>query len=518
MVLSYEDRLSPELSRWPLTLQDQCRFHPSEYDDNNDDDDATAPLQLPPEVLEGLVACVGDPVTAGRLAQTNRAFHAAVTQHPSLWRALAKARWKIGPITVAVASGENYRRAYQSRHETDHRVRLLLQTMVRQMHLLPDYGLPYGWHWGSSFWKRLVLSLMDDDDDNSPAQALDGLLHMATHTTNTENTSTDDEDDQARLAALTRCMATHVLDTIHTAQIQSEWRQMIHDNDNNNNMLEQGTILLARSLIPHADLVRPDDLSAYRLQASLAQQLDALAARVQKRLAREHGATDNNNNRIDPLTAVQVTLAVTQLQGNTDDYYNVHNSSLRHVLASRRGIPITLAVVVQLVLRRLHVQVDLVGLPGHVVLGVSSRRNNNNNTRDEQRLWIDVFDRRVLTIRDCVHLVTVLRGVPWRESWLHPLSPREALHRMLNNVQHCLGRSFAARQQQRTLRTVIQLERARNLQQQLLPQQQTTTTNNNNNTVPELTLDPAIFVAHGLMDEETAARCNEASLARAFQQ
>lgn len=54
--------------------------------------------------------------------------------------------------------------------------------------------------------------------------------------------------------------------------------------------------------------------------------------------------------------------------GNTDDYYDPDNSFLHRVLARRKGIPISLAVVLIEVGRRAGVHLEGVGMPGHFLV------------------------------------------------------------------------------------------------------------------------------------------------------
>jgi regulator of sirC expression with transglutaminase-like and TPR domain len=55
-------------------------------------------------------------------------------------------------------------------------------------------------------------------------------------------------------------------------------------------------------------------------------------------------------------------------RGNTDDYYDAANSYLDLVLERRRGIPITLAVVLMEVGRRLGLVIEGVNTPGHFLV------------------------------------------------------------------------------------------------------------------------------------------------------
>ena len=55
--------------------------------------------------------------------------------------------------------------------------------------------------------------------------------------------------------------------------------------------------------------------------------------------------------------------------GNQLNYYDPNNSLLDHVLTARTGIPISLSVVFAAVSERVGVPLDMIGLPGHFLLG-----------------------------------------------------------------------------------------------------------------------------------------------------
>lgn len=67
--------------------------------------------------------------------------------------------------------------------------------------------------------------------------------------------------------------------------------------------------------------------------------------------------------------------------GDRSTYYDPANSMLPAVLDRRRGIPITLAIVVVDVARRLGIDATVVGMPGHVLVGDG----------DPPRRWCDAF-------------------------------------------------------------------------------------------------------------------------------
>jgi regulator of sirC expression with transglutaminase-like and TPR domain len=56
--------------------------------------------------------------------------------------------------------------------------------------------------------------------------------------------------------------------------------------------------------------------------------------------------------------------------GNSDDYYNPHNSYIPSVLESKRGLPITLSMIYKVVAERVGLRVEGINAPLHFMAGV----------------------------------------------------------------------------------------------------------------------------------------------------
>jgi len=112
--------------------------------------------------------------------------------------------------------------------------------------------------------------------------------------------------------------------------------------------------------------------------------------------------------------------------GNRRRYDDPRNSLLDEVLERRTGIPITLAVVVIEVGRRLGLQFDSIGLPGHFLVGVGPGQ------------YLDAFDAgRLLDTSGCRRRFAELAGpdAPWSPGFLAPVGPRAVLARVLANLR-----------------------------------------------------------------------------------
>lgn len=116
-------------------------------------------------------------------------------------------------------------------------------------------------------------------------------------------------------------------------------------------------------------------------------------------------------------------------RGNVEHYYDPRNSCLNDVLDRRLGIPITLALVLMEVGRRVRLDIAGVGLPGHFV--VSARVGG-------AEVLLDPFDGGAMLTREaCAELAARALGrrVALRAGHFAPVTKRQIVIRMLNNLK-----------------------------------------------------------------------------------
>lgn len=150
--------------------------------------------------------------------------------------------------------------------------------------------------------------------------------------------------------------------------------------------------------------------------------LDELAAPLRQRLQ----GLSTERERLDQLIAY--LFREVGFQGNESDYYDPRNSYLHQVLDRRVGLPITLAVILIEVARRVGLRVAGVGFPAHFLA----------LDLDLPQLFIDPFHGgRLLTEYECrVLLRQKTQGrVEFDRNQLRPISARQILVRMQQNLK-----------------------------------------------------------------------------------
>lgn len=117
------------------------------------------------------------------------------------------------------------------------------------------------------------------------------------------------------------------------------------------------------------------------------------------------------------------------LAGNSSDYSDPRNSYLDDVIERRLGIPITLAVVMMEIGRRVGVDVDGIGMPGHFLV----------RSRDDTSTYCDPFAGGAkLEAADCRELFRRIAGddAKFYDGFLAPVSRLAIVARVLANLQN----------------------------------------------------------------------------------
>ena len=182
---------------------------------------------------------------------------------------------------------------------------------------------------------------------------------------------------------------------------------------------EDGSIPLAAAALTIARMEYPTlDVDPYLAR------LEEMAQRVRTRMRK------NPTARESIALLNQVLFQEIGLRGNRDDFYDPRNSFLNDVLDRKLGIPITLSVLYMEVAARVGFPVAGVGMPGHFLL------KHYDVVAGE--IFIDAFNSGgILSPADCQQRLDEVYGgqVDMRAEYLQPVTHREILSRMLNNLR-----------------------------------------------------------------------------------
>lgn len=205
-------------------------------------------------------------------------------------------------------------------------------------------------------------------------------------------------------------------------------------------MVYDGQCMTINSLDYFAALVKQDEsIPLFEAALTIAQdvdpqldlaatqvEVDTLAARLQKRLA-------SDASKVQKLRLLNhFFYRELGFGGNVNDYYNPDNSYLHRVISTRRGIPISLAVLYMELAQQIGLNVRGISFPGHFLMKLSVPSGD---------IVIDPFNGVSLSREELEE-----RLEPYFEQnsypgaiplsyYLHAAHPREILVRMLRNLK-----------------------------------------------------------------------------------
>ncbi len=176
----------------------------------------------------------------------------------------------------------------------------------------------------------------------------------------------------------------------------------------------------------------PLDLSALVIARSFCGHVDihTTLGRLD-RLAEETGRTAGPSPTEDDLVrCLRDTLFVRHgFTGNKSDYYSPENSFLHRVIETRRGIPISLSLVMMEVGRRLNLPLVGIGLPCHFIVGMLTAAGTR---------YFDPYNGGIERSREeCIEMAQILSGGSVEVTHCHflPLPKTLFLTRMLCNLR-----------------------------------------------------------------------------------
>jgi regulator of sirC expression with transglutaminase-like and TPR domain len=124
--------------------------------------------------------------------------------------------------------------------------------------------------------------------------------------------------------------------------------------------------------------------------------------------------------------------------GNQQDYYDPRNSYLNEVIDRGRGIPITLSIIYMEIGRRVGLDIEGVGMPGHFIVRV-----REPDVDSEDSMLVDPFHGRTLNLDDCQARLDEAYGgqVALAPEHLRAARKREILVRLLTNLKAIYARA-----------------------------------------------------------------------------
>ena len=145
------------------------------------------------------------------------------------------------------------------------------------------------------------------------------------------------------------------------------------------------------------------------------------------------------NDELTPLEKVKVLnhviFDIHNFEGNMEDFHSVQNSMINHVLDSKKGSPLTLAIIYSLVAQGVNLPIYGINLPEHFVLGYKNTKGNLSFIDENFILfYINPFNKgAIFTRKEIEEYIEQLKIKPI-EYYFNPCNNKDIIKRLLNNL------------------------------------------------------------------------------------
>jgi hypothetical protein len=133
-------------------------------------------------------------------------------------------------------------------------------------------------------------------------------------------------------------------------------------------------------------------------------------------------------------------------RGNSEQYYDIHNSLLPSLIDSKLGIPISLAILYMAVAGRAGIAIEGINLPGHFIV-----RHGD--------ILFDPFHRGKILIQADCEAILRKQQLSFQPSYLEPATSRMVLIRVLANLLYIYQDNGDEQQRERISAWLKALER-----------------------------------------------------------
>jgi regulator of sirC expression with transglutaminase-like and TPR domain len=197
--------------------------------------------------------------------------------------------------------------------------------------------------------------------------------------------------------------------SVHLESVKNGFQKVISKKENDINLIE-ACLWIARADDPDHEI------------KGYLEQFDRLA----EEFSRKAESAKTDLERIKVLN--RFLFEENGFHGSRHDYYRPENSYVSHVLEDREGIPITLSILYIELARKIGLSIDGVGLPGHFVVSM--------NMENSSPQLIDVFaGGQLMSLEDAKFLVASTTALNWDTDYLKPVSKKQILGRVVQNLR-----------------------------------------------------------------------------------
>lgn len=270
---------------------------------------------------------------------------------------------------------------------------------------------------------QALISLIDDPDEGIYSHVREKIMSIGKPVVPVLERAWEVDD---HLGDLFRTRVEDLLHSIHLSNTQERLRQWV---DGGGEDLLEGALIICQYRYP--------DLDEQRVKA----RLSAIRQDIWLEL----------NDHLTAFEKVRVfnhiLFQVHGFKGNKRNYHAPQNCYLNEVLDSRKGNPLSLAIIYQVLAEDLHLSLRGVNLPNHFVLAYLEEPGAQPAAENGILFYVNAFSQGDILGRHEIDEFLQKLNLPKQEHFYRPCTNMDMVRRQLNNLVH------AYEKQQDPLRT-----------------------------------------------------------------
>jgi len=267
---------------------------------------------------------------------------------------------------------------------------------------------------------KSLVALLDDPDPFIHQNVKSKLMELgerAVPLLDEQKSNTADNEEKQ--------LINEIIHSITFGSLLEDYKELMESGINSLQQLEKAVLTLARL-----------DNPTLRVR-EYQQKLDVMADVLKNQVEYSINVREKMN------TVLHFVFDDLNFRGDTDDYHNPENAFMNRVIERRKGLPISLALIIMGIGYRLELPFYGINMPIHFILGYDYGK---------QSLMIDPFDKgKVITYNQCYQFLK-RNGIQPKPYYFEPASEIEILLRCIRNLIH----SYSKRQNKRRLNELHQ--------------------------------------------------------------
>ena len=258
---------------------------------------------------------------------------------------------------------------------------------------------------------QALINLIDDPDEIIYTQVRDRILSFGTPVVPVLERAWEIDD----LGDLFRTRVEDILHSIHLANVYERLTTWVEGGGED---LLEGALIICRYRYP--------DLDEHRVKA----RLSAIRQDIWLEL----------NDHLTAFEKVRVfnhiLFQVHGFKGNKRNYHAPQNCYLNEVLDARKGNPLSLAIIYQVLAEDLNLPMRGVNLPNHFVLAYLEEPPASDKEPRGILFYVNAFSQGDILGRHEIDEFLAKLNLPKQEGFYQPCSNIDTIRRQLNNLVH----------------------------------------------------------------------------------